>query len=139
MLVGDSGGTMQLETWTWPSAAEPPRRPPLEAPPADEPPLVAFDGDLTVGSTYRFPLFIHCGMGLLGNFNDRWWFLVAGSTEWNGETDPAEAAPAHWPIAQQSIFGMITLVDPDTIEYSIPSGEVIAVYEASTVEPELCS
>jgi hypothetical protein len=139
MLVGSSGGTVQLETWTWPSDAEPPRRPPPPEQPADEPPLVSFDGDLTIGATYRFPLFIHCGMGLLGNFNDRWWFLVAGSTDWDPESDPAEAAPAHWPIAEQSIFGTITLVDADTIEYSIPSGEVIAVYEASTTVPELCA
>jgi hypothetical protein len=139
MLVGSPNGTIQLETWTWPSTAEPPRRAPPVEPPPDEPPLVAFDGDLTVGSTYRFPKNIHCGMGLLGNFNDRWWFLVAGSTEWDSETYPVEAAPAHWPIAQQSIFGTITLVDADTIEYSIPSGEVIAVYEASTTQPQLCA
>ena len=93
MLVGSLDGTVQLETWTWPSAAEPPRPAPPVEPPADEPPLVRWDGELTVGSTYRFPLYIHCGMGLLGNFNDRWWFLVAGSTEWDSETDPAEAAP----------------------------------------------
>jgi hypothetical protein len=139
MLVGRTGRSGGLETWTWMSTGEPPHRPPPDAAPIDEVPVAAFDEELSVGATYRFPLFIHCGMGLLGNFNDRWWYLVEGSSAWDPETGSAAAPPAHWPIAQESIFGMITLVDADTIEYTIPSGEVIAVYEASTTEPQLCA
>ena len=46
---------------------------------------------------------------------------------------------AHWPIAAEAIFGMITLIDDDTINYSLPSGEVIAVYEPATADPALCA
>jgi hypothetical protein len=78
-------------------------------------------------------------MGFLGQFNDRSWVLVDGSTEWDSAVDPSAAPPAHWPIAQDYIFGTITLVDDDTIEYSIPTGEVIAVYEASVTAPQGCA
>ena len=139
MLVGRAGRSPRLLTWTWPSGSEPPRRPAPQEPRADEPPLAEFDGRLAVGVTYRFPLYIHCGMRLLGNFNDRWWYLVKGSSVWDPEIGTREEPPAHWPIADQYIFGTITLVDADTIEYTIPSGEVIAVYEASADPPQLCA
>jgi hypothetical protein len=139
MVVGRALGTSRLETWTWPSDGEPPRRPPSERRSADELPLVGHGAELEVGATYRFPLHFHCGIGYLGNFNGVSWFLDAGSTEWDPAVDPFAAAPAHWPIAQEFVFGTVALVDADTIEYTIPSGEVIAVYEASAMEPPGCA
>jgi hypothetical protein len=139
MVVGRVAMSPRLETWTWSGDGEPPRRPlPDEDQPSDTPPLVGNGAQLAVGVTYRFPLYIHCGMGLLGEFNGRWWTLVAGSTEWDPAVDPSPP-PAHWPIAQEFIYGTITLVDADTIEYRIPSGEVIAIYEASTAQPQGCA
>ena len=140
MVVGRVAMSPRTETWTWSGDGEPPRRPPPEEGPlSDMPPLVGNGDRLAVGATYRFPLYVHCGMGLLGEFNGRWWMLVAGSTEWDPAVDPSATAPAHWPIAQEFIYGTITLVDADTIEYRIPSGEVIAVYEASTAQPQGCA
>lgn len=43
-----------------------------------------------------------------------------------------------WPVAAQTIFGMVTLIDAGTIDYSIPGGEVIAIYEASDEDPPGC-
>jgi hypothetical protein len=139
MVVGRIVMSPRLETWTWASDNQPPRRPPPGEAAPDELPLVAHGDQITVGETYRFPPHVHCGMGLLGQFNDRWWTLVAGSTEWDPATDPSEPPPVNWPIAQEFVYGTITLVDPDTIEYTTPSGEVIAVYEASTTQPPLCA
>ena len=59
-------------------------------------------------------------MGLLGKLNDRFWYLVEGSTEWDPAIDAYEDRPDDWPTAQDFIFGMITLIDADTIEYTIP-------------------
>jgi hypothetical protein len=139
MVIGHEPQSPRLATWTWSSGDEPPRRPLPNAASPDEVPLVAFGDRLTVGATYRFPLHFHCGIELLGSFNDRWWYLVEGSTQWDPTVDSPAAPPANWPVANEFIFGTITLVDADTIEYTIPSGEVIAIYEASTVEPELCA
>jgi hypothetical protein len=138
MIVGSTSGSARVEAWVWTSDTAPPA--PLPAVTTDEgPPIVQFDGELTIGSTYRFPLYFHCGIGLLGNFNHRWWYLVEGSTEWGSGTGESGPPPADWPIAEQYIFGTITLIDEDTIEYTIPSGETIATYEASDVTPELCA
>jgi hypothetical protein len=138
MIVGSTSGSARVEAWVWTSDTAPPA--PLPAVTTDEgPPIVQFDSELTIGSTYRFPLFIHCGMGLLGNFNHRWWYLVEGTTKWGSGTGETGPPPADWPIAEQYIFGTITLIDEDTIEYTIPSGETIATYEASDVTPELCA
>jgi hypothetical protein len=84
--------------------------------------------DLEHGVTYRFPLYIHCGMEWLGQFNGTEWKLVIDSERPNPDTGGGEGVPAHWPEAQQTIFGDITLIDEDTIEYSIGDGEVIATY-----------
>jgi hypothetical protein len=37
------------------------------------------------------------------------------------------------------LFGFITLVEPMTIEYSLPSGEVIAKYHPTNQQPPQCS
>lgn len=64
---------------------------------------------------------------------------MEGSTAWDPEAEPSDAPPAHWRITQEFVFGMITFVDADRIEYTIPSGEVTAVYEAPTTEPQGCA
>ena len=76
-------------------------------------------------------------MDLLGGFNDTWWYL-ADATEGTADTGSGRRAPDHWPTAGQSILGLITLTTADRIEYSIPGGEVIAVYEPSGKQPPGC-
>jgi hypothetical protein len=138
-LVGRVAGTSQLAVWTWPHETAPPPRPPAVEAPAGEPPLAHGGDQLTVAQTYRYPLYIHCGLSLLGQFNDRWWILVEGSTVVDPDLGVGNEPPAHWPIAGEAVFGMITLVDDDTINYSIPSGEVIAVYQPAATDPALCA
>jgi hypothetical protein len=138
VVIGSADRSALIEAWVWATATIPPGPTPTE-PVADGPPIVRFDGELAIGSTYRFPLHFHCGIGLLGNFNGRWWYLVPGSTEWGDGTGATGPPPADWPIAEQFIFGTITLIDEGTIEYRIPSGETIATYEASDVTPQLCA
>jgi hypothetical protein len=138
-LVGRIAGSRQLAVWTWPDETAPPSRPPAVGPPADEPPLAHGGERLIAGQTYRYPLYIHCGLRVLGQFNDRWWVLVEGSTVVDPDLAAGQVPPADWPIAGQAIFGMITLLDDDTINYSIPSGEVIAVYQPATTDPALCA
>ena len=67
-------------------------------------------------------------MGYLGNFNGTHWYHVEGATE------PSES----WPVAQQTIFGMVTLIDSGVIEYSLPTGQVVATYASSDEEPPGC-
>jgi hypothetical protein len=138
-LVGRVAGTSQLAVWTWPYETAPSPRPSTIDAPAGEPPLAHGGDQLTVAQTYRYPLYIHCGLGLLGQFNDRWWILVEGSTVIDPDLGVGNEPPAHWPIAGEAVFGTITLVDDHTIHYSIPSGEVIAVYQPATTDPMLCA
>ena len=92
-LVGRVAGTSQLAVWTWPGQTAPPPRPPPVEPPASEPPLAQGGDRLTVAETYRYPLHIHCGLGLLGRFNDRWWVLVEGSTVVDPDLGGGNAPP----------------------------------------------
>jgi hypothetical protein len=94
--------------------------------------VAEYGQDLVPGVRYRFPLDVHCGMDHVGEFNGTNWYLqpARGLLQ-----DP----PAHWPIAQGTIFGYVTLVDGDTIEYSIGQGEVIGSYAPETREPQACA
>ncbi len=103
-------------------------------PPTDDGPrFVRWDAELTVGETVRFPLYTHCGIGYLAAFNDRHWYLDGSESGL-----PSPASEDAWPMAQESVLGLVTLVDDTTIEYSLPSGEVIGRYVASDVEPFGC-
>lgn len=136
LVVGASEG---LRGWTWPAASAPPLIAPRTGPPPVREPLAHFDSTLTVGTVYRFPLSLHCGMGYLGNFNGKFWTVDPATTSFHPETGAGDEPPADWPVAQQTLFGYITLVEPGTIEYSLPSGEVIAKFHPTDVQPALCS
>lgn len=84
------------------------------------------------GDRYSVPLNIHCGM--------EW--LYVGGEPWqraddspDTETGGGDDVPSHWAVAQQTIFGFVTLVADDLIEYSIGDGEVIATYAPATQTP----
>ena len=132
-------GTSQgLRAWTWPTDDVPPvKGPPGTLPPPREP-LAEYDTRLTVGTVYRRPLFLHCGIKYLGKFNGKAWALDSASAPINPEIGAGETPPAEWPVAGQTLYGYITLVEPSTIEYSLPSGEVIAEFHPTSAPPELC-
>ena len=132
------GSGENLLVWSWPSFSAPPLRTPPDVltPPDIE--LVTWDSQLEVGVTYRYPLYIHCGMGYLANFNDTHWYL-ADAPEGETETGAGQAPDPEWPVAQESIFGFVTLIDDVTIEYTIPSGDVIGVYTSSSEQPPGCA
>ena len=97
----------------------------------DSLPTVQWGADLEVGQTYRYDLYIHCGMDFLGEFNGSLFGLV---------DPPRGATPkSSWPMVPDEILGLVTLVDGDTIEYSIPSGEVIATYRTTDEEAPACA
>lgn len=134
VLVGSARSVL---VWHWPSRAAPP----LRAPPGvlEEP---AFElawnvAELVVGTTYRHPLYIHCGMGYLATLNGRHWYLV-DAPQGTADTGSGRRPRSNWPVAQQTIFGFVTLVDENTIEYTIDDGDVIGVYEPSDQEPPGC-
>lgn len=102
----------------------------------DGPPMADPETPLQSGVTLRQPVGGHCGAEYLGTFNGSTWRLSdtpAGRspTIRLGEAFHDDSVPDDWPVVGQVVHGFITLVDPDTIEYSIrPDGtEVIAIYE----------
>ena len=130
----------QVTAWTWPEESGPPLTTTPPSPPATnrEQPLATHGDQLEPGVTYRYPLYIHCGMGYLGKFNGTHWYL-SDAPAGTPETGAGHVPPDNWPVAQQTVFGLITLVAEDRIEYSIPSGDVIAVYAPSDREPAGCA
>jgi hypothetical protein len=131
------GREEQLTTWRWLSPQPPPALPPFEEPTPLQTPLARWGDTIEPGVTYRYPLYIHCGMEVLGEFNGKYWYRARGKPA--PETGAGEEPPPHWPVAQQSIFGYITLADDDTIEYTIDDDEVIATYRPSNKEPPGCA
>lgn len=126
-LVGSAEG--QLTAWQWSSTAAPSFEKPAAVQETLDSELVEWDANLEPGVTYRYPLYIHCGMDHLANFNSSHWYLPSGA---NQQTQP------DWPMAEQAIFGFVTLNDEGTIGYSINDGEIIATYTPSAEEPPGC-
>lgn len=96
------------------------------------PAFVRWDAQLDVGETVRFPLSTHCGIGYLADFNDRHWYLDvdAGSPEVTVHDEGV-------PMVRESVPGLATLVDEETIGYTLPT-ELVAVSTASDEEPPPC-
>lgn len=126
----------QVTAWTWRGGTAAPPAVATWEPPEIETPLVTYGGTIETGVTYRYPLYIHCGMDYLAELNGRFWYL--NEADATPETGAGDSPPASWPVAQQTIFGYVTLTDDSTIEYSIGDGEVIATYSPSEVEPPRC-
>lgn len=119
-----------LTAWSWTGNGEPPSPPRRTPPPPPEEPLASHGDTLEPGVTYRFPLYTHCGITHLGPFNGSSWTLVEQRSGWE---------PEDGPLAQQMLFGYVTLVDDDRIEYTLAPGEVVAVYRPSAEEPPGCA
>ncbi len=121
--------------WTWAAGAPlPDQDEPVD--PTTDVEVLGEQATPQVGRRYGLPLYIHCGME---------WLYVAGQP-WQRtddgpdvETGAGDAVPAGWPVAQQTIFGYVTLVSGDLIEYSLEDGEVIATYAPATQPPGGCA
>lgn len=80
---------------------------------------------LDLGVRYRYPLYIHCGLDFIKSFNGTRWSMSDGE---DISTGSSGTIPDRLPIAGQTLYGYVTLVAPDRIEYSLKSGEVLAGY-----------
>ncbi len=114
----------------WHGPGDPPTRPVPEDLDSD-PPIVAHDAELVVGETVRYPLDTHCGVGYLGAFNGRRWYL-------EGRPGPGGPPEPEWLSFDEVVLGQVTLVDETTIDYTLTDGEVIGVYLATDVNPPQC-
>jgi hypothetical protein len=100
-------------------------------PPTADVDLIGGDDQVTEGHRYALPLYVHCGISWLGMDGRTWQILGPEPT---GE----DGYPAAWPLVGDTLYGFATLVDADTVEYSIGDGEVIATYEPATPDPPGC-
>jgi hypothetical protein len=105
---------------------------PPEPPALTGPPLVESGAQLDVGRTYRYPLYVHCGAGYLGQFNGQHWYAVPGEG-----IDDEDLNDARLPIVQNELFGEMTVVSEDRIEYR--AGDVLVnAYQPKPDEPPTC-
>ncbi|MEO1065178.1 MAG: hypothetical protein AAFZ07_27505 [Actinomycetota bacterium] len=132
-IIGRSRSSEALLVVTWEGDEAPPTRPVAPTPTDDRPRFVRWDAELAVGETVRFPLYTHCGISYLANFNERHWYL-----EGSPGGLPSPSPDDSWPMVGESVLGLATLLDEETIEYSLPSGEVVGTYVASDQEPFIC-
>ncbi|MCW2815463.1 MAG: hypothetical protein JWN84_2918 [Nocardioides sp.] len=125
------GGVLALQAATADGAVVSawPAGPPL---PMGEEPLTETVDLVTVpragpepGVRYHAPLYVHCGMDHLFLGDSVWRRTDDGA---GVETGGGDEPPADWPVAQQTVFGYATLVEPDVVEYSLEDGEVVATY-----------
>jgi hypothetical protein len=105
---------------------------PVEPPAPAGPPLVESGARLEVGRTYRYPLYVHCGTGYLGEFNGRHWFAVPGEG-----IDDRELYEAGLPIVQDNLFGEMTVASEDRIEYRA-GDRLVRAYQPKPDEPPTC-
>jgi hypothetical protein len=139
---GDGGGARAEGVWEQQELGPPPDDAVVSTASAPTPgpvlPSVDDEGTLVLGVTYRYPLFIHCGMDYLGSFNGSHWYRDQRRGGPAPETGAGRAPPAHWPVAREKIFGFVELVALDRIDYSIGPTEVIATYLPSDRPPPGC-
>jgi len=124
-LVALSSDRVQLAVWT---GGELPAREPVPTTPPPAPPIVEYGATLEVGTTYRYPLYTHCGLPFL-DFNEQ---------TWRTDAQLPHEIPPEWPVAQQSILGELTLVVAGRIEYTVPGAGVIATYVPTDETPPGC-
>lgn len=101
------------------------------------PPIIEYGATLEQGTRYAFPLYIHCGMDRLGEFNGVQWQLAESLTVDQPETGAGDPVPDDWPVVGESILGYLTLVTDDRIEYTLQDGEIIGVYEPLPADTEI--
>jgi hypothetical protein len=102
-------------------------------------PKATWGSDLEVGQVYRYNMGIHCGLERV-EFNNTLFMLVE-APQGNYSTGGG-GPPKAWPVDgnSQEVLGYVTLVDENTLEYALPSGEVIGIFGAvDEYVPETCA
>lgn len=133
IAVTDTG--TDVGTWTWPAGVPlPTMAEPID--PTSDVDLLSDDEMPQPGRRYGVPLYVHCGMGWLHIGGEPWQRTDDGP---DVETGTGDEIPDGWPVARETIFGYVTLVDDDLIEYAIADGEVIATYAPATEDPPGCA
>jgi hypothetical protein len=142
IVATDSGRIVALRrgrrgetAWSWPAGTPLPTTE-AAADPTSDVVLLGEGQTPELGRRYGVPLYIHCGMEWLYVGNTPWQRTGTGA---NVETGAGDEIPDDWPVAQQTIFGFVTLVEDERIEYSLADGEVIATYEPATEQPPGCA
>lgn len=110
-----------------PTAADPPPEPTADVE------LLPEGATPEPGRRYAHPFWLHCGMDWL-HLGDQAWERTDDGPDLTGGDVP----PAGWPVARGQLYGFVTLVAPDRVEYSIGDGEVVATYGPPTEEPGVC-
>ena len=117
--------TMRPGSWSFVTPQPVPRLPAL-------PPLAVHDGSIVVGTVYRYPMNIHCGLDWLGRFNGQTWRLTR--RVFTGEPRSVPVSPEF----REMLLGTIRLTTADTLEYSIDDVGVIAVYKPTPLPSPGC-
>lgn len=97
--------------------------------PSEEAPTVTYGAALEQGKRYAYELGLHCGMEFLGQFDGRGWQLTEASAGVTPETGAGDPLPDDWPTSGDRVLGFVTVVDAERLEYSLPDGTVIGIYE----------
>jgi hypothetical protein len=134
LVLWSATGEQEITTWSTPADATLPTQEEPTRETADIRLLEAGE-EPEVGVEYAAPLYIHCGMDWLYLGEQPWERTDDGA---DVETGAGEAPSEDWPTAGQTIYGYATLVDADTVEYTVGDGEVIATYGPPTREPDMC-
>jgi hypothetical protein len=128
----DRSPTVEVIEWTGPGT--PLLVDPEEYPPPDRSvPLFDQDIQLEVGDTVRYPL----GLGGCSG-------LYTGAKSWEPEQPLPDPIPSDWPSRTVEIadgpsaylFGTVTLVADDTIEFGIDGVGTVATFHPRTEEPQ---
>ena len=101
-------------------------------PPSDEPAVNAVTGGetLVAGQTYRYVFNIHCGMELLGPFDQTGWKTDANPYAGVGPVPDDLRAIAEDPNEQISpiLDGRLRLEQPDRLVFTVPGSDLSVVY-----------
>ena len=88
-------------------------------------PAVAYDGTLGVGRTYRYLVYLHCGMAWPAAFNGRAWHSEEAPPF---ATGGAPFPPEDWPLVDQNVNALVTLEDADTLVLEVVGTDVTVTY-----------
>jgi hypothetical protein len=126
-----ASGSDGLTVWSWTESPDFPAPEPTPVTRWPVPPEPMAGDTLVEGVRYRAPLYAHCGIEWIGPYNGDVWKQAEGD---DFESGAGDEPPEDWPVVGQTVFGYVTLVAPDRIEYSMASGEVMATYAPAPIE-----
>lgn len=128
-VIGDAGDILllvsvdeRLVVTSWSASdggvADVPVIPPFDVSEPTGPLTISWGDEVSVGEVYRYPLYVHCGPDVLGEFGDRNWWI-------DGEpTAVYDDLTADYIL---TVLGEIHVVGVDRIEYRVDD-ELVAAY-----------